>query len=150
MFLGEFTHAIDDKNRVVIPAKFRTFITDAQDREGFFIIVSPNPEERCLRLFTMSGWRKVSERLRDEAGKSEDPASTMRFFASRGEFCPMDSQSRLLIPQKLLDYAGLKREVIMIGNFDWIEIWNEDEYKSETERLKGAPVDRKRALWPGK
>jgi MraZ protein len=148
MFLGEFAHTLDDKNRVVIPAKFRTFLTEPQDREGFFVIVSPNPEERCLRLFTMTAWKKVSEQLRKEAGKSEDPAGTLRFFASRGEFVPTDSQSRLVLPQKLLEYAGLKRDVVLVGNFEWIEIWNVHEYSAEAERLKSSPVDRKRALWP--
>lgn len=148
MFLGEFGHTLDEKNRLVIPAKFRTFITDAQDKEGFFVIVSPNPEERCLRLYTMSEWRKVTEGLRKEAGRSEDPARTLRFFASRGEFVPVDSQSRLVIPQKLLDFAGLKRDVVLVGNFQWIEVWNVEEYSAETQRLQGTPVDRKRALWP--
>jgi DNA-binding transcriptional regulator/RsmH inhibitor MraZ len=47
-----------------------------------------------------------------------------------------------------LEYAGLKRDVVLVGNFEWIEIWNVHEYSAEAERLKSSPVDRKRALWP--
>jgi len=148
MFLGEFSHALDEKNRVVIPAKFRAFITDPQDREGFFVIVSPNPEERCLRLYTMGEWRKAVEELRKAADKSEDPARVLRFIASRGEFAPVDSQSRLVLPQKLLDYGGIKRNVVLVGMTYWIEIWNEGEYQAETQRLQSVPIDRRRALWP--
>ncbi len=148
MFLGEFTHTLDDKNRITVPVKFRTFLSEGQDREGFFMIVSPNPEERSLRMYTMSAWRRVSEQLRKDADGSEDPARTLRFFAARGEFSPMDSQSRLVIPQKLLDFAGLSKEVVLVGNFEWIEVWNIEDYHEEAEKLSQAPVDRKRALWP--
>ncbi|MBI2900651.1 MAG: cell division/cell wall cluster transcriptional repressor MraZ [Planctomycetes bacterium] len=147
MFLGEFTHTLDEKNRIVIPASFRIFITDPQDREGFFVIVSPNPEERCLRLYTMSQWKRVSDRLREQAGKLEDPSAVLRFFATRGQFAPVDSQSRMVVPQKLLDHAGLRREVVLVGMMQWIEVWNVEEYREETQRLKSAPVDVKKALW---
>ena len=53
MFAGEFKHTIDEKNRLVIPAKFRTFITDEGDRKGFFILASPIQTEHCLRLYTL-------------------------------------------------------------------------------------------------
>lgn len=150
MFLGEFAHTIDEKNRVVIPSKFRDRLKDATDREGFFVIASPNPEEHCLRLYTVSGWTRVVEWLREQAGKAEEPARLLRYFAGRGEFAPLDSQGRFVLPQKLLDLAGLQRDVVMVGNFDWIELWNVDEYKSEAEHLSRSPVDPKKALWPGK
>ncbi len=146
MFLGEFPHTLDEKSRVVIPAKFRTFITDAQDREGFFILVNPNPETRCLRLYTMSQWKRVMDSIKREAGKSQDPASVLRFFAARGEFAPVDSQNRIVIPQKLLDYAGLQRDLIMVGLGEWIEIWNAEEYSAVTKRMNPVPVDLDRAM----
>ena len=148
MFVGEFTHAIDEKNRLVLPAKFRAFITDPEDKKGFFIVASPVSGEHCLRLYTMSGWQPVQETLRQEADKSKDPARYMRYFASRGEFVPIDAQSRLVVPQKLMDYAGLKKDVLMIGNVDWIEVWNRDEYRAATESLDEEIGDRSRAMWP--
>ncbi len=148
MFLGEFTHTIDPKNRLVIPAKFRAFINSTEDRKGFFIVASPIPGEHCLRLYTMSGWTTVARKLREEADRSKDPARYVRFFASRGEFGALDNQSRLVLPQKLMDYAGLKREVLMVGLVDWIEVWNVDEYRAATESLDEEIGDRNRALWP--
>ena len=148
MFLGEFTHAIDEKNRLVLPAKFRAFINDPEDKKGFFIVASPVSGEHCLRLYTKSGWKPVENKLRQEANKSKDPARYMRFFASRGEFVPVDAQSRLVVPQKLMDYAGLKKDVLMIGNVDWIEVWNVGEYRAATESLDEEIGDRNRAMWP--
>ena len=72
----------------------------------------------------------------------------MRYFASRGEFVPVDAQSRLVVPQKLMDYAGLKKDVLMVGNVDWIEVWNVGEYRAATESLDEEIGDRSRAMWP--
>ncbi len=148
MFLGEFPHTIDAKNRLVIPAKFRAFISSEEDRKGFFIMASPVPGEHCLRLYTMSGWNAVARKLKLEADKAKDPAKYMRYFASRGEFSAMDKQYRLVVPQKLMDYAGLRREVLLVGTVDWIEVWNIDEYRAATESLDEEIGDRGRALWP--
>lgn len=148
MFVGEFKHAIDEKNRLVLPAKFRAFINDAEDKKGFFIVASPVTGEHCLRLYTKSGWMQVRAKLQQEANKAKDPARYMRFFSSRSEFGTLDSQSRLVVPQKLLDYAGLKKDVLMVGNFDWIEVWNVGEYGAATESLDEEIGDRNRAMWP--
>jgi MraZ protein len=147
MFSGEFSHTIDPKNRLVIPAKFRAFITDPEDRKGFFILASPVPGEHCLRLYTKRGWNQVVETLKRHADAAKDPARYLRFFASRGEFAMSDAQARVVIPQKLMDYAGLKRDVLMVGNYDWIEVWNVDEYRAATESLDEEIGDRDRALW---
>ena len=149
MFLGEFEHTIDEKNRVVIPSKFRDRLKDPGDREGFYIIANPNVEEHCLRLYTASGWAKVVDWLREQAQQSEQPDRLLRYYASRGEFAPLDSQGRVGIPQKIQDLVGLSKEVIMVGMLDWIELWNVSEYKSEAEHLK-PPGDPKSALWPRK
>jgi transcriptional regulator MraZ len=148
MFVGEFRHTIDAKNRMVIPSKFRAFITDPEDKKGFFVMASPVSGEHCLRLYTSAGWIKVHRNLKLEADKSKDPHRYMRFFGSRSEFSSIDAQSRLVLPQKLMDYAGLKKEVLMVGNYDWIEIWNVDEYRAATESLDEEIQDRSRAIWP--
>src|SRR5262249_48932687 len=147
-FVGEFTHTIDEKNRLVLPAKFRAFITDVEDKKGFFILASPVSGEHCLRLYTMKGWAPVAAKLRSEADKSKDPSRYMRYFASRCEFVPLDAKNRLVVPQKLMDYAGLKKDVLMVGNVDWIEVWNVGEYRAATESLDEEIGDRNRAMWP--
>ena len=147
MFAGEFSHTIDEKNRLVIPAKFRAFLGNDEDKKGFFILASPVPGEHCLRLYTLAGWKEVTRRLKEGADGAKDPAKYLRFFASRAEFATIDSQSRIVVPQKLMEYAGLKDNVIMIGNVDWIEVWNVDEYRAATESLDEEISDRVRSLW---
>jgi len=147
VFAGEFRHAIDEKNRLVIPAKFRTFITDEGDRKGFFLLASPISSEHCLRLYTMTGWNAVTQQLMRNADGVKDPSRYLRFFSSRAEFAPIDSQSRIVVPQKLMDYAGLKDDVLMVGNVSWIEVWNVDEYRAATESLDEEIGDRVKSLW---
>jgi MraZ protein len=147
VFAGEFGHTIDEKNRLVIPAKFRTFITDEGDKKGFFILASPISSEHCLRLYTMTGWNAVTQQLMKNADGVKDPSRYLRFFSSRAEFAPIDSQSRIVVPQKLMDYAGLKDDVLMVGNVSWIEVWNVDEYRAATESLDEEIGDRVKSLW---
>jgi MraZ protein len=147
VFAGEFKHTIDEKKRLVIPAKFRAFLENEHDKKGFFILASPVPGEHCLRLYTLSGWRAVERRLKQGADQAKDPSRYMRFFSSRAEFAPIDAQSRLVVPQKLIEYAGLKADVLMVGNVDWIEVWNVDEYRAATESLDEEIGDRVRSLW---
>jgi MraZ protein len=148
VFLGEFTHTIDEKNRLVLPAKFRAFMNDPEDKKAMYIVASPVNGEHCLRLYTKSGWQPVEAKLRSEADKAKDPARYMRYFASRGELVLLDTQSRLVVPQKLMDYAGLKKDVLMVGIVDWIEVWNVGEYRAATESLDEEIGDRSRAMWP--
>lgn len=147
MFSGEFKHAIDSKNRLVIPNKFRVFITDERDKKGFFVVAGVT-RDRCLQLYTLSEWKKVMEKVRRDADKKPDPVQHIRFVSSRGEFSPIDQQHRLVIPQKLLNYAGIEKDVLMIGTMDWIEVWTETDYHAATENLDEEMGDRRRSLWP--
>ena len=136
MFLGEQALTLDEKGRLVLPSKFRTFVTDVEDLKGFVIVADPRGVDRCLRLYTRSGWSGQYAQIKAAAGKSEDAVRFLRIYAAHYEFAPMDSQSRFVVPQKLVDYAGLGREVVMVGMNDWIEIWDRGELKAQSEGSK--------------
>lgn len=149
-FCGEYGHTLDEKNRVVVPAKFRTFIRNEEDREGFFLLATPARDEKCLRLYTPSAWRRQVEVIRKEADRAENPVELYRLYAGRAEFLPVDTQSRLVIPQKRLDEIGLSRELLLVGNFEWIEIWDPKEYAENQHRLREKySSNLTRSLMPG-
>jgi MraZ protein len=133
MFLGEQSLTLDEKGRLVLPSKFRTFITDPEDLKGFFIVADPRRIDRCLRLYTRTGYAAQYAQVKAAAGKAEDSLRFLRIYAAHSEFAPMDSQSRFLVPQKLVDYAGLGRDVVMVGMNDWLEIWDRGELKAQSE-----------------
>ena len=90
MFAGEFKHAIDSKNRLVIPNKFRVFITEEQDKKGFFVVAGL-ARDRCLRLYTPTKWEKVIDKVRREADKRK---------VKNGGVNGIRSAFRLAIPNK--------------------------------------------------
>ncbi len=149
MFLGEHEHTLDEKNRLVIPAKFRTFIKSEEDRQGFFLLYDPSRVDRCLRLYTPSGWRRQAEAIRRDAEKTDNPTGYYRLFASHAEFIPADTQFRLVLPQRRMDDAGLSREVLLVGNFEWIEVWDMKEYQNQKEGLrKKYSEGLRKPVWP--
>ncbi|OHB74318.1 MAG: division/cell wall cluster transcriptional repressor MraZ [Planctomycetes bacterium RBG_16_59_8] len=134
MFFGEFQHTIDQKNRIVIPAKFRVFVSEKEDRKGFIIGLSVIRNEPCLYMYPYSGMRKVIEDVQRVIGSAPDGDDLLRLFSTNAEFVAIDSQSRIVIPQKLIDAVRLPKEVILTGVIDRIEIWSAGDW---LERQKG-------------
>lgn len=148
MFAGQFDLTLDSKNRLVLPTKFRIFITQ-QDRSGLFILARPVGQERCLRLCPPAYMERVKANMIKLAGQADAPEEFLRAVTSRMEFAPVDAQSRFVVPQKLVEFAGLSRDVVMVGLADWIEVWNLKEWETVAERAREKhPELLKRALWP--
>jgi MraZ protein len=147
MFAGDFAASMDEKGRLVLPAMFRTFIT-AEDREGVFILVKPTRTERCLRIYPATYMKKVKAKILREAGKVEEPEEFLRAVMPQMTYAALDSQSRFLVPPRLVDYAGLGREVLMVGMTEWIEVWDPKEYAAASERSREKYKDKLgRLLW---
>jgi MraZ protein len=127
MLIGEYTHTIDDKNRVSLPAKFRTLM-------GKKLVVTPGLDS-CLFLFTGKEWEKVAGRLSENASMlSADMRSFTRYMFAGAFEAEVDSIGRILIPDFLRDRAGLKNKVVLIGVQNRVEIWGEKNW-SEYRRV---------------
>jgi MraZ protein len=134
MFAGTYYHTIDEKNRLVIPVKFREFI-GSDDSKGFFITINAVGTERCIYLFTPTGWKKFIERIQHRETTFLNMQNYLRIFTANSEFVALDKQSRIVLPQKILDFAGIKKEVVLVGVFNRIEVWNKDEWHAKSETL---------------
>jgi MraZ protein len=130
MLLGEYTHTIDDKNRVSLPAKFRKIL-------GKKLVVTPGLDN-CLFLFTYKEWEKVSKRLSENSSVlSADMRSFSRYMFGGAFEAEVDSIGRILIPDFLKDRSKLKGKVVVVGVQNRLEIWNESlwvEYKAKVEK----------------
>ena len=129
MLIGEYTHSIDDKNRISLPAKFRAEM-------GKKIIVTPGLDQ-CLFVFTQKEWKKIEEKLSQGSLGQADNRSFNRFMFAGAVEADIDSIGRILIPDFLRDRAGLKSKVVVIGVSSRLEIWNEKtwiEYKKVTDK----------------
>ncbi len=131
MFMGEFHHSIDDKGRLILPAKFR------EDLGDNFIIT--RGLEECLFIYSISEWEKITHKLNNLPFTKKDARSFMRFFLSGATATEFDKQGRINITSPLISYADLKKECVIIGVGDRIEVWSkekwDDFYNSNKEKL---------------
>ena len=126
MFYGEYTHNIDRKGRLILPAKFRDICKEYQiDR---FLIT--RGLDKCIFMFTEDEWRIQEQKFKSMPFTKKETRSFNRmFFAGAVDTAP-DKQGRFIIPQYLKDYAGIKRETIIIGVSNRIEIWNKKSWQA--------------------
>ncbi|MBX3012843.1 MAG: division/cell wall cluster transcriptional repressor MraZ [Caldilineaceae bacterium] len=116
MFLGEFTHSLDSKGRLTIPAKFR-------DQLAPGLVVTRSPTERCLLIYPMTVWEQVAAKI--SALPLTDPRSAQlrRAFFSAAEDLLPDSQGRILVTQRLREFAQIENDVVIAGVNLFIELW---------------------------
>ncbi len=116
MFVGEFSHNLDDKGRLTIPAKFRDELAGG--------LVITRGIDRCLSVFPRQGWDNLAEKIAALPLTQRNARNFSRLmFSGAADFIP-DRRGRVLIPQGLRAYAGLDNEAIIIGLYDRLEIWN--------------------------
>jgi len=122
MFMGEFHHNLDEKNRLIIPSKFR-------DELGKKFIITRGLEE-CLFVYSMDEWNKIVEKLKELSFTKKDARSFMRMFLSGATECELDKSGRVNIVNNLIDYASLDKECVIVGVNERLEIWSEKEFNN--------------------
>lgn len=120
MLIGEYTHTIDDKNRLSLPAKFRAEMGKK--------VVLTYGLDKCLFVFTQKEWGKISEKLSQSSMLQADSRSFNRFLFGGATEADVDTLGRILVPDFLREYANLKEKTILIGVQDRVEIWNEKSW----------------------
>ncbi|TSC92044.1 MAG: MraZ protein [Parcubacteria group bacterium Licking1014_17] len=137
MLIGEYKHTIDAKKRLSVPSKLR--------REVGEKAVLTRGLDNCLFLFTLNEWEKLASKLGTLPLGQQDTRSFVRLLLSGAVEVEMDQLGRILIPDYLRDYAGLKKNAVIAGLFNRLEIWDEEKwqaYKSEIEK-KGDSIAEK-------
>ena len=122
MLMGEFHHNLDDKNRIIIPSRFREELGDS-------IIVTRGLED-CLFIYSESEWMKVVSKLKTLPFTKKDARSFTRMFLSGATNEEFDKQGRIKIALPLLEFADIKKECVIIGVNDRLEIWAKDKWDS--------------------
>lgn len=120
MFAGAFLHSVDNKGRVTIPVRFAS-------RLGALFVVTRGLQG-CLWVFTMEEWERLAKRLEPASLVDADAVALQRYFlGSASEGC-MDGQSRLAIPALLREFAGITKEVMIVGAANRLEIWSRERW----------------------
>lgn len=122
MLIGEYSHTVDPKGRVFMPARFR-------DELGERFIVSKGIG-KCLFVFSTDTWTEFTGKLRNVPISDQKAQVFLRMLFASATECEPDKQGRILIPAKLREYAGMEKEVVAIGVMSRVELWSKDGWQA--------------------
>ena len=118
MLMGNYSHSIDSKNRLIIPAKLK-------EQLGANITIIKD-SDKCLCVYSEEEWKKYTAKF-DVLTKSEAKQIARYIYANAIEVQP-DSQGRVLLPQEMVDFAGIRKNVVTVGCGKYVEIWSEERW----------------------
>lgn len=129
MLIGEYNHTLDTKKRLAVPAKMRKELGEKS--------ILTKGLNNCLSLYPLSQWQKLTEKLGQlPVGQADTRAFLRTMFAGAVEV-ELDQLGRILVPEYLKNYAGLKQRAVIVGLNDRLEIWDSERwenYKKEVEK----------------
>ena len=134
MFYGEYSHSLDKKGRVIIPAKFREVVKEYFN-EKFYLT---RGLDGCLFVFTEESWKSQERKFREMPFTRGESRRFNRLYFSGACESVCDKQGRILIPEYLKKYAEIKQDVVMVGVSDRIEIWAKEKWQKFFEEHKGS------------
>ena len=132
MFYGTFEHTIDKKGRLIIPSKFRMSFKEHYV-EKFYITTGL---DKCLFMFTEEEWKRQESKFKTMPFTNADARKFNRLYFSGASDVECDKQGRILIPKYLKDFADIKKDVMIIGISNRIEIWSKDKWRDYYESSK--------------
>lgn len=125
MFMGEYNHTVDEKGRLIIPSKFRDELSN-----GFVI---SKGLDGCLFAFPNEEWQLFEEKLTSLPLTNKDARAFSRFMLSGAASVEFDKQGRILVPANLRSFAGIDKDVVLIGVASRFEIWSREKWEGTSE-----------------
>ena len=126
-FLGEFDCKLDDRNRLMIPANLLKQLSGAED-DG---VVINRGFEKCLVLYTKKEWDKIVDELSKLNPYEKKTREFIRYFTRGASHLKLDKSTRVVLATTLMDYAGIKKDVVISCQVSRIEIWAQEDYDTE-------------------
>lgn len=120
--MGEYNHTIDTKGRLIIPSKFRETLGEE------FVVTKGL--DGCLFVYDNKEWAAFEEKLKSLPLTNKDARQFVRFFLAGAAMAEVDKQGRILVPSVLREFAGLEKEVVLIGVASRVEIWSKERWES--------------------
>jgi len=133
MFIGEYKYSIDDKKRLAIPVKFRRLL-------GKKAVITQGLD-KCLILYPAREWGNLAKKIAKLPLAQADARNFARLMLGGAMEVGFDGLGRILIPDYLKNYAGLKKKVIFVGLYDRVEVWDEEEFQTNKKKTEMAAGD---------
>jgi MraZ protein len=134
MFYGEYEHTIDKKGRIIIPSKFRDFFKE-YSIEKLYVT---RGLDRCLFMFTEDEWKSQESKFKAVPFTKSEARKFNRLYFSGAVQIEFDKQGRILLPKYLKDFCDIKRDVVIIGVSNRIEIWSKEIWQEYYKASKGS------------
>ena len=130
MFRGRSKHSLDEKGRLAIPARFKEVMNSTNDQ----CLVLTN-HFNCIWAFLSEDWKSIEKKAAALSLFDRAVNTYRRYFISGAQECPL-KQGRVTIPPDLREIAGLTKEVVLVGELKFFEIWDREKWEKEFERAK--------------
>jgi len=131
MFRGNSFHTLDEKGRLIVPARFRNVLGQS-NVDG----VMASKMDGAIFCYTFEQWQEIEQRILSLATKSEHMRRFRRIFIGGAFECLLDKQARILIPPALREDASLNKEIVLVGVLDHFEIWSRENWAQEGAKLE--------------
>lgn len=128
MFIGEYTHTVDDKRRVSVPSSFRDGLGENP--------VLTRGLDSCIFLFSEPEWEEIAAKVAALPFGDADARGLNRFLLSGAREVAIDRSGRILLPENLCEFADLEKEVVFVGVHGRIELWNPDRWSEYTNEVE--------------
>ena len=141
MFFGKYTPKLDEKGRLFLPAKFRDQLSGG--------LMVTRGQEHCLYVWPQAEIERVTERLREAPVSNKATRDYIRMFSSGASDDAPDKQGRITIPTQLREWAGLNKDVVVIGAMNRLEIWDEAQWNAYSQAQEEAFAELSEEVFPG-
>ena len=130
MFMGEYRHTLDAKNRMIVPSKFRDELGDT------FVITKGL--DGCLTIYTQEQWLGMMEKLEKLPTTKREARLYIRSLTSKAIECSLDTAGRIQLPMFLKDEAAISKQCVIIGAADHVEIWSQERWNEYDQKASGS------------
>lgn len=130
MFRGLTTISVDNKGRMAVPNRYRELIASQFNKQ---LVVTLSPLDHALWLYPLSEWEVIESKLAGLSDFDMQSRRTKQMMRGYATDCPMDAQGRILLPKELRQYAYIEKQVVVLGQGNKFEIWNEKSWKESRD-----------------
>lgn len=129
MFRGQYEHTMDAKGRISLPARYREVLGDLDATgEAADRVILTRTFQKCLVLYPLDKWLNFEEKVRALPQFDPSVQQLKRVYIAGATECQLDSHGRLLIPQKMREFAQFERECVWVGQLDTVELWSQHRW----------------------
>ena len=129
---GQTPLSLDAKGRMAIPSRYRERVSELCQGQ---LVVTIEPEDGCLLLYPEPYWEKIEQRFIEQSNTEPRNRNFRRLLVGYAEECEMDSQGRILLPAKLRNFAALEKKIVLVGQGNKFELWNEQAWEQRNQQL---------------